>query len=87
MIRYFGFLANRVVSEKLPQVKKALGQKTEKQQRKPSFRELSQNLLNINPFTCLLCGGVMRYRRAYAAIRLTELITNAAAIARMRYVV
>lgn len=87
MIRYFGFLANRVVSEKLPLVKKALGQKTEKQGRKATFSDLSQRLLNIDPFICLLCGGVMRYRRAYAAVQLTELIANAAAIARMRYVV
>lgn len=87
MIRYFGFLANRVVSEKLPQVKNALNQKAGKQGRKATFTELSQHLLNVNPFICILCGEVMRYQRAFAPVRLTDLVANAGAIARMRYVV
>lgn len=86
MIRYFGFLANRVVGEKLPQVRKALGQEDVKPEKKVTFAGLSQALLNTDPFSCILCGGKMVYRRALAAVRLSELVANAVSIARMRYV-
>lgn len=46
MIRYFGFLANRVVGEKLPQVRKALGQEDVPRVKKVTFAGLSQALLN-----------------------------------------
>lgn len=86
MIRYFGFLANRVVGELLPKVKKALGQEEEPATKPVTFLSLSLGLLNTNPFTCILCGGKMVYQRAVKGQRVAELIENAKAIARMQYV-
>lgn len=85
MIRYFGFLANRVVGELLPKVKKALGQE-DAAAKQVTFRSLSQGLLNTDPLVCILCGGRMVYRRAVKGLRVGELIDNAKAIARMQYV-
>lgn len=86
MIRYFGFLANRVVGTLLPKVKKALGQEEKKPVKAVTFSSLSQALLNTDPFKCILCGGRMIYRRALVGVATTELIANAVEIARMRYV-
>lgn len=87
MIRYFGFLANRVVGEKLPLVRKALGQEETLHVKKVTFAMLSKALLNTDPFSCILCGTKMAYRRGLAAVKLSELVANAVEIARMRYVV
>jgi hypothetical protein len=86
MIRYFGFLANRVVGKLLPTVKKALGQAETPKAKKVTFQSLSQGLLNIDPLKCILCGGRMVYHRAMKGLRVGELVSNAMAIARMRYI-
>jgi len=86
MIRYFGFLANRVVGELLPKVKKALGQEDTPEARQVTFWSLSQGLLKTDPFKCILCGGRMVYHRAVKGLRVVELVSNAMGIARMRYV-
>ncbi|ARF52154.1 IS91 family transposase [Pantoea stewartii] len=86
MIRYFGFLANRVVGKLLPLVKKALGQEENPAVKQITFAALSQGLLNVDPFRCILCGGRMVYRRALAAVPLATLVDNARDIARMRFV-
>ncbi|QGH61369.1 hypothetical protein [Serratia proteamaculans] len=88
MIRYFGFLANRVVGKQLPRVKKALGQGQDEEVKVPliSHSSLSQGLLKTDPYSCLLCGARMVFNRALAATRLAVLVSNAGEIARMRYV-
>lgn len=86
MIRYFGFLANRVVGKLLPLVKKALGQEESPAVKQITFAALSHGLLNVDPFRCILCGGRMVYRRALAAVPLATLVDNARDIARMRFV-
>lgn len=86
MIRYFGFLANRVVGKRLPRVRKALGQEDVAPVKKVTFAVLSKALLNTDPFSCILCGGRMVSRRALAAVWLSGLVANAVSIARMRYV-
>lgn len=86
MIRYFGFLANRVVSKQLPLVKKALGQDEEVKVAAITHSSLSQRLLKTDPYSCLLCGARMVFSRALGATRLTVLVSNAGEIARMRYV-
>ncbi|MCS3490696.1 transposase [Enterobacter sp. SLBN-59] len=86
MIQYFGFLANRVVGKLLPLVKKALGQEESPAVKQITFAALSQGLLNVDPFRCILCGGRMVYSRALAAVLLAVLVDNARDIARMRFV-
>lgn len=86
MVRYFGFLANRVVGKLLPQVRKALGQDEVKKAARVTFTTLSQGLLKTDPFACLLCGAKMAFGRALSAVPLEKLIANAGAIARMSYI-
>ncbi|WP_440866454.1 transposase [Symbiopectobacterium purcellii] len=86
MVRYFGFLANRVVGKLLPLVRKALGQDNVKKAAPVTYTTLSQGLLNTDPFACLLCGAKMAFSRALPATALEKLIANAGEIARMRYV-
>lgn len=86
MVRYFGFLANRVVGKLLPLVRKALGQDEEKKVTPVTFTMLSLGLLKTDPFSCLLCGAPMAFSRALPAVPLEKLIAHAGEIARMRYV-
>lgn len=86
MVRYFGFLANRVVGRLLPLVRKALGQEEVKKAARVTFTTLSQGLLKTDPFACQLCGAKMVFSRALAATQLEKLIANAGAIAKMRYI-
>ena len=85
MIRYFDFLANRVVGRLLPLVKKALRQDEAKKAKAVTFSTLSQGLLKTAPFNLLLCGVKMAFSRSLAPVPLEKLITNARKIARMRY--
>lgn len=59
MIRYYGFLANRVRGKLLPLVYSLLGQKNETTQHPLSFAELIQKNFHFNPLTCILCGNQM----------------------------
>jgi len=86
MLRYFGFLSNRLSGKLLPRVRKALGQKEPVPVRPVHFAMLSRALLGTDPFNCILCGSQMRFQRAIAAVPAAQLLANAAAIARMRYV-
>jgi hypothetical protein len=85
MIRYFGFLANRVVGKLLPLVRKALGQDEAEKVKAVTFSTQSQGLLRTDPFSCLLCGAKMAFSRALAAVPLEKLVAHAGEIARMRY--
>ncbi len=49
MVRYFGFLANRVVGKLLPLVRKALGQDNVKKAAPVTYTTLSQGLQNTDP--------------------------------------
>lgn len=75
MVRYFGFLANRVVGRQLPLVKKALGQ--DEAAKAVTFSTLSEGLLKTDPFSCLLCGAKMAFSRSLAAVPLEKLIADA----------
>lgn len=86
MVRYFGFLANRVVGKLLPLVRKALGQDEVKKVVPVTFTTLSQGLLKTDPFACLLCGAKLAFSRALAAVPLEKLTAHAGEIARMRYI-
>lgn len=62
MVRYFGFLANRVCGEKLPVVYSALGMDKPEPVPKVCYAQMSKQFLRRDPFECVLCGGQMVYQ-------------------------
>jgi len=56
MIRYYGFLANRVRGKLLPIVCQLLNQIITTKYVKPTFSELMQKNFHFNPLVCVLCG-------------------------------
>jgi len=56
MIRYYGFLANRVRGKLLPIVYQLIGQDDKCDTQLPSYANLIQKNFNFNPLTCILCG-------------------------------
>ncbi len=72
MVRYFGFLANRVW-EKLPQVYRALGMDKPEAVAKVCYAQMVKQFLSRDPFECVLCGGRMVYRRAIAGLNVSGL--------------
>ncbi|NUW70673.1 transposase [Vibrio coralliilyticus] len=62
MIRYFGFLANRVVGNKLSKVRDALSMETHPPLT-PALRygQMIESFLKVNQFECILCGAQMRF--------------------------
>ena len=67
MIRYFGFLANRVVGNKLSKVGDALGMESHPP-RTPALRygQMMKSFLKVDPFECILCGHRMRFKAFHA---------------------
>lgn len=57
MIRYYGFLANRVRGTLLPLVYQLLGQKIQAEHPAPTYAQLMQNNFGFNPLDCILCGN------------------------------
>jgi len=56
MIRYYGFLSNRLRGKLLPIVYKLLNQEKLNQTSLPTFAELIQKNFGFNPLACVLCG-------------------------------
>ena len=87
MVRYFGFLANRVCGEKLPQVYRALGMDKPEPVAKVCYVQMVKQFLNRDPFECVLCGGGgMVYRRAVAGLNVSGLKKNARDISLLRHI-
>ena len=60
MIRYYGFLANRVRSKLLPKVYELLEQ-TVKKVKKIRYASLLKSNFGVDPLICILCGSPMRF--------------------------
>ncbi len=86
MIRYFGFMANRVCGQYLPKVYEALKMAKPEPAPKLYFAQMAKAFLNVDPFSCVLCGAKMVYTAAISGLTVKGLVTHAHAIARMRYV-
>lgn len=84
MVRYFGFLANRVCG-KLPQVYRALGMDKPEPVAKVCYAQMVKQFLSRDPFECVLCGCRMVYRRAIAGLNVSGLKKNARDISLLRY--
>lgn len=57
MIRYYGFLANRVRGELLPKVYSILKQKINQPSTNLTFSELMQQNFSVDPLDCIVCGS------------------------------
>ena len=77
MIRYYGFLANRVVGNLLGKVRAALGMKKLTPVARLRYGQMIKSFLNQDPFTCVLCGGRMIFRRFIAGKGRKKLIEEA----------
>ena len=60
MIRYYGFLSNRLRGTLLPLVHKLLGSYYQKDTVSPSFAEIMFKDFGVNPLECVLCGEPLR---------------------------
>jgi len=60
MIRYYGFLSNRLRGKLLPTVRQLLQQKVPEINAAPSYVQLMIQNFNVNPLECTLCGNLMR---------------------------
>ena len=62
MIRYYGFLANRVRGQQLPIVRKLLGQQSSPQNASSiRYADMLKAAFNIDPSRCVLCQSVMEF--------------------------
>jgi hypothetical protein len=59
MIRYYGFLSNRLRGKLLPIVQLLLGQEVYEKAPSTSFAQLMLNNFNLDPLKCVLCGNHM----------------------------
>jgi len=57
MIRYYGFLANRVRGKLLPIIYSILGQDASSKPHTATFAELMMKNFNLDPLKCILCGN------------------------------
>ena len=76
MLRYYGFLSNRVRGKLLPIVYQLLGQKHNYQSSSPSFAQLIQQNFNFNPLTCILCGQPLILKTIRYGCNLQQLLLH-----------
>ena len=75
MIRYYGFLANRVRGKWLPIVYQLLHQEGHgSQTRPPTFAELIQKNFHFDPLTCILCGSPLVLITIHYGLSITQLL-------------
>ena len=85
MIRYYGFLANRVRGKLLPVVYKLLNQKI----KAPKFigwAGLINNAFENNPLNCILCQGKMQLSRMSFGMNINQLLDNHEKIAKRKII-
>ncbi len=85
MVRYFGFLANRVCGEKLPQVYRALGMDKPEQVAKGCYERKVRQCMSRAPLECGLCDGRIVFRREITGLKVSGLRRNARDISLLRY--
>lgn len=76
MIRYYGFLSNKLRSKLLPRVYQVLGQQGRSLLRPPSWVELIQKNFGFNPLTCILCGSPMVLYKSHLGLRIDVLLSH-----------
>ncbi|MCP4485488.1 MAG: hypothetical protein GY823_13155 [Flavobacteriaceae bacterium] len=75
MIRYFGFLSNRVRSKLLPIIYEKLEQKLSVL--KPlTYGAMLKKMLGVDPYECILCGSKMKLKSKQTGMNLQALKIN-----------
>ena len=77
MIRYFGFLAYRIVGELLPKVREALSMEEYVKPDYLRFGQMSMSFLGVNPFECILCNSRMLFDEFILGKSRPEIINEA----------
>ena len=84
VIRYYGFLANRVRKQWLPKVYQTI-QKTPKQTIQPvTHASLLQRFVNVDPLHCLLCKSPLLLQSFHYGLNLAGLRQHHTQLATMR---
>lgn len=84
MVRYYGFLANRVCGQLLPRVYHALAMEPPVAAEPPRCAQMFKRLLRDDPFSCILCAGRMVFSHFTVGLRVHQLLANTLNIALMR---
>ena len=74
MIRYFGFLSNRLRGHLLPLIYKQLGQEIVAA-KTFSFAAMMKAFLKVDPFKCILCGARMVFTKFIAGLKVGQLVS------------
>ncbi len=85
MIRYYGFLSNRLRSRLLPIIYEKLEQ-TVKPVTAPSYAAMLKGYVNVDPYQCILCGGRMVFHRFKSGAPLHKLVDGVQKLAKLKRV-
>ena len=85
MIRYYGFLSNRLRGDNLPKIYEQLGQ-TIKPLPTLSYAAMMKQFLNVDPYRCILCHSRMIFSRFNRGIPLNHLMLAIKEIAALRII-
>ncbi|HIF9114777.1 TPA: transposase, partial [Photobacterium damselae] len=83
MIRYFGFLSNRLRGRLLPLIYEQLGQEIVAA-KTLGFAAMMKAFLKIDPFKCILCGARMAFTKYIAGLKVGQLVSAIENIALQR---
>ena len=86
MVRYYGFLSNRLRGSLLAVLYEKLEQ-TVKEVVPPSYAAMLKNYVNVDPYKCILCGGRMVFSRFEAGVSLHKLVLGLRKLAKLKRVV
>lgn len=86
MIRYYGFLSNRLRGRLLPIIYDKLEQEVEITEG-PSYAAMLMGYVKVDPFKCILCGGRMIFNRFEHGAPLGKLISEVNTLANLKRVV
>jgi hypothetical protein len=76
MLRYYGFLSNRVRGKLMPTVYQLLDQNNHHPTSSPSFAQLIQQNFNFNPLTCILCGQPLILHNIQYGLNIKQLLLH-----------
>lgn len=85
MLRYYGFLSNRLRGRLLPLIYEKLGQLVTLVNA-PSYAAMLKGYVNVDPYQCILCGGRMVFNRFESGVPLHQLVLEVQTLAKLKRV-
>ena len=86
MVRYYGFLSNRLRGSLLAILYEKLKQ-TVKEVVPPSYAAMLKNYVKVDPYECILCGGRMVFSRFETGVPLHKLVLGLRRLAKLKRIV